>query len=69
MSQSVGDVIKESRENLGVSQRELATFTNKFFGNNSITRGHLSNVELGTSGISVKKLNLLTSTLVRLGAQ
>jgi transcriptional regulator with XRE-family HTH domain len=63
MNKTVGEVIRETRENLNISQRDLASATRGV-----VSRRHLSNVELGKTNFSVGKLSAVFSALVRFGA-
>ena len=68
----VGDLIREARESVNVSQRGLVEAVDQIFGktrSNRVSRRHLSNVELGTSNMSINKLNLVTFALLKLGAK
>lgn len=71
MTKTVGELVKESRESLGVSQRVLTETVNKMFKGkeNKLSRRHLSNVENGTKNFSINKLNLVTLALLDLGAK
>lgn len=67
MARTVGNFIREARETAGVTQHQLVNTINKMFrGNSRISRRHLSNVELGSSGVSLVKLNSITTALVAL---
>ena len=67
----VGELIREARESVNISQRDLV-FEINTFGNSdtgTVSRRHLSNVELGNSNISMTKLNLITAALIAFGAK
>jgi hypothetical protein len=66
---TVGQHIKTTREFLGVSQWDLVNTVNTMFNKRSgmtVSRRHLSNVELGSSGISNTKLFAVTAALEKL---
>jgi len=63
MNQTISNFIKTARQEAGFTQQELADKTNKKFGKGTITRGHISRVEQGLVGISIDKMNVLTSVL------
>lgn len=67
--QTVGELIREARESVGLSQRELVEQVNRNFAEVSLSRRHLSNVELGASNISFNKARVIFSTLSRFGAR
>ena len=69
MTKTIGEVIRESRNTVGVSQETLVKVTNKLFGKNKVSRRHLSNVELGTKNFSLSKLYMVTTALLQLGAE
>jgi transcriptional regulator with XRE-family HTH domain len=67
---TVGEFIKTSRENLDISQEALTKRVTFLFGKNkTLSRGHLSNIEIGASGVSVTKMNALTKALMTFGAE
>jgi transcriptional regulator with XRE-family HTH domain len=63
----VGAMIRAARMQLGLSQRQLVKRVNNLFRGKSISRSSLAELERGARGISVTRLHMLMSTLVRLG--
>lgn len=65
---NVGTFIKTTRENLGLSQKEVINTVNRNFKKEyRISSGHFSEVEQGKKGISLHKLNAITWALLQLG--